>query len=99
MVYAWPEQRVSIDGVTAHYGATLTADYLRVVRLDAGWREVLERWRIDHALLPAGSRLAAQLALEPGWRPWYCDAVAVVLTRAAVTPPPRSADCGAPPAP
>lgn len=96
MVFAWPEQRVFIDGVTAHYGAALTADYLRVVRLDAGWQEVLDRWRIDHALLPAGSRLAAQLALEPGWRPWYCDSVAVVLTRATAAPPPRSAGCGTP---
>jgi len=98
MVYAWPEQRVFIDGVTAHYGAALTADYLRVIGLDAGWREVLDRWRIDHALLPAGSRLAAQLALEPGWRPWYCDSVAVILTRAAMPPPPPASPTCARPA-
>ncbi|HEX7092023.1 MAG TPA: hypothetical protein VF192_18035 [Longimicrobiales bacterium] len=81
LVYAWPEQRVFIDGQTDHYGADLVRDYLRVAGLAPDWRAVLDRWRIEHVLVPARSRLRAQLAREPGWRIAYCDATAVLLTR------------------
>lgn len=98
LVYAWPEQRVFIDGQTDHYGADLVRDYQRVTGLEPDWRAVLDRWRIEHVLVPARSRLGAQLAREPGWRIAYCDATAVLLTRGPGPTLGRIGDCAPDPA-
>ncbi len=81
LLYAWPEQRVFIDGGTDHYGEELTRDYVRVIFLQPGWRELLDRYGITMAILPASSPLAAEIAREPGWRVWHRDPTAVVLLR------------------
>jgi len=77
---------------------TSLRDYLRVTRLAPDWRAVLDRWGIEHVLVPARSRLGAQLAREPGWRIAYCDATAVLLTRAASPTLGGIGDCAADPA-
>jgi hypothetical protein len=81
LLYAWPEQRVFIDGGTDHYGERLFNEYIRVANLEPGWRDILKRWNITLALLPPDTRLADELARDGGWRPWYCDSVSVLLQR------------------
>ncbi|MGH7517785.1 MAG: hypothetical protein ACREOC_09980 [Gemmatimonadales bacterium] len=108
LLYAWPEQRVFIDGGTDHYGETLFNQYIQIWNLDPGWRDVLDKWKIELVLVDPRSRLATELVREPdpGWRVWGCDSVAVLLERdgsaatgsrmaalAACTPPrPKRAD-------
>jgi len=87
LLYAWPEQRVFIDGGTDHYGEKLFNEYIRVANLEPGWRDILKRWNITSALLPPDTRLADELVRDAGWRPWYCDSVSVLLQR-----PPAVAD-------
>ncbi len=81
ILYAWPEQRVFIDGQTDFYGDSVTKEYAAMRRLEPGWRAKLAAWKIDLALLPTRYQLADALAHEPGWRPVYCDSTAVLFVR------------------
>ncbi len=81
ILYAWPEQRVFIDGQTDFYGDSITRQYSAILGVEPGWRRKLDAWRIDLALIQTVSPLADALAHEAGWRPVYCDSTAVLFQR------------------
>ena len=83
LLFAWPEQKVFIDGGTDHYGEGLMRQHLQMASLLPGWRDVLRRWDISLALLATNAPLAHELAREPGWRVRFCDPMAVMLERTA----------------
>ncbi|HYC31686.1 MAG TPA: hypothetical protein VEB59_05315 [Gemmatimonadales bacterium] len=80
LVYAWPEQRVFVDGGTDFYGWEITSDYLETSGLAPGWRDTLRRWDITLLLMPPGAPISQELAHD-GWRVRYCDRTAVLLQR------------------
>jgi hypothetical protein len=84
ILFAWPPQRVFIDGGTDFYGSSVMRDYDRVSHLEPGWREILQRWRVNAVLTDSHSKLARELARTPGWTVWYCDSVAVIARRDSV---------------
>jgi len=84
MLYAWPEQKVFIDGGTDHYGDEILREYLEIWTLRPGWRARFRHWEFQHALVPTKSALAAELVAEPGWGVWWCDPRAVLLSRDAL---------------
>jgi hypothetical protein len=90
LVYAWPEQKIFIDGGTDFFGEDLFREYGEVKRLVPGWREILNKWDISLMLLRRESTLAHELTREGRWTLWYCDSLAVLLRRSdrltAVTP-------------
>jgi len=79
--YAWPEQRIFIDGGTDFFGEDLFREYSKIKRLVPGWRGLLEKWDISLMLLNRQSSLAHELARDGRWGLWYCDSLAVVLKR------------------
>ncbi|MBX6363877.1 MAG: hypothetical protein IRZ00_08420 [Gemmatimonadetes bacterium] len=79
--YAWPEERVFIDGATNFYGVDVVRDYMRIAGLHGGWHETLDRYGIDVVLVPADSRLARALGRDASWSLAYDDATAVLLVR------------------
>ena len=79
LIYAWPEQRVFIDG--GSYDERMVSAYAQILFRTPGWRDALRRWDISLVLVPAGSALAAELSHEPGWEVWHRDAVAMLLRR------------------
>ncbi len=81
ILYAWPEQRVFIDGQTDFYGDSITREYSAILGVEPGWRRKLDAWRIDLALIQTVSPLADALAHEAGWHPVYCDSTAVLFQR------------------
>jgi hypothetical protein len=83
LLYAWPEQRVFIDGGTDHYGEEVFLEYLRVWHLDPGWDEVLRKREVSLTLVPPQSRLAHELVRDRRWTIWYCDSTAALLRRPA----------------
>lgn len=104
ILFAWPEQRVFIDGGTDFYGSSVMRDYAAVASLDPGWREVLERNNVRSVLTRSDSRLARELVRTPGWSLWYCDSVAALVQRdpnpASIEPAVREQQlvaCAAPP--
>lgn len=87
LLYAWPEQRVFIDGGTDFYGPALMAEHMNIVAMQPGWRESLSRWEISRVLMPTGSAMLYELARGGGWRVGYCDPTATVLDRDTTVPP------------
>jgi hypothetical protein len=83
VLYAWPEQRVFIDGQTDFYGDSIFRAYNEIHKLSPDWRARLATWRIDVALLDPDTPLGAALAREPDWHAIYRDSTAVLYSRAA----------------
>jgi hypothetical protein len=79
VLYAWPEQKIFIDGGTDFFGEELFREYATIKRLVPGWRNLVRKWDLSLMLLRRESSLAHELAREPSWQVWYCDSLAVVL--------------------
>lgn len=77
----WPENLVFIDGQTDFYGEELTRDYEKVITLQPGWEEILERHAVSWVLMPANSQLASYLEGNPDWMTLYRDGTASLLAR------------------
>lgn len=76
----YPDYRVFIDGQTDFYGEEFTRQYEAVLTLSPGWEDILARYSVDWAILPAGEPLAGALR-NAGWQPVYNDPAAVILQR------------------
>ena len=83
LLYAWPEQKVFIDGGTDFYGSELFRTFLAIRDMDPGWRDSLDAYGIRHALLSVENPLAHEMVREPEWGLRTCDATGVLLTRGA----------------
>ena len=91
LVYAWPEQKVFIDGGADFYGGALMQDY-GIIRADLpGWRELMKRWDLSVMVVRPAAPVAGDITFDGSWSYWYCDSTAVVLIRtdrlAAARPP------------
>jgi hypothetical protein len=83
LLYAWPEQRVFIDGGTDFYGSELFRTFLAIRDMDPGWRDSLDAYGIRHALLSVQNPLAHEMVRDPEWGLRTCDATGALLTRGA----------------
>lgn len=81
LLYAWPEQRIFIDGMTCFLGSDIMRSYMKIHSLDPGWRDEMDRWGMTVALVRPGDRLAAALLEGGTWRKRYEDSVAMILER------------------
>jgi hypothetical protein len=78
----YPDRKVVVDDRHDLYGSDRIRQYLTLTQAEPGWRDVLEKWQIRTALLPAGSTLANLLReLPQDWSVAYEDKVAVVFER------------------
>lgn len=65
---ALPGYHVFVDSRSDAYSRTLLHDYATLIGLGPGWHDLLRRYAIRWALLPASSPLAQVLDLTHGWR-------------------------------
>ncbi len=86
LVYAWPEQRIFIDGMTDFLGNDVLRSYIQIERLDTGWEEELERWGVNVVIMPPKARLVSALRSHGGWLTWYEDETAAILVQDRVRP-------------
>jgi hypothetical protein len=77
----YPEQRVFFDGRSDFFGPGIGDDYCKLMAGEKSWRQLLERYQFDLALLPHAWALSTALDREPGWRKVYEDPVAVLFAR------------------
>ncbi len=77
----YPEYRVFVDGRADLYGDDLLGQFKTAVRLQTGWRDVLDRWQIDTVLVPPSSALAQALLVDPNWHAAFSDPKAILLLR------------------
>ncbi len=68
LIHQWyPRRRVFIDGRVDMYGPTIARDYLRVVLVRPGWREVLDRYGVRTILIEKDSPLSMLLLASGEW--------------------------------
>jgi hypothetical protein len=77
----YPQQRVFFDGRSDFYGPKLGVDYRALGQAAFNWRELLDRYAFQAALLPLSWPLSTVLGREPGWREVYRDKLAVLCVR------------------
>jgi hypothetical protein len=63
-----PTQKVFFDGRSDFYGEELTRQYCRIMEANHDWKQLLDRFAFNVALLRPKSPLAAVLKLTPSWR-------------------------------
>ncbi len=86
ILWAWPEQRVFIDGQTDFYGSELFSEHQTVMLADPGWQRILEDAGVSLILVPAGWRLVDAALATGRWRVWYRDGTAALLLRSDAAP-------------
>jgi hypothetical protein len=79
----YPRQRVFFDGRSDFFGPAIGSDYRKLLSGETPWRQLLDRYRFELALLPHDWALSTALESEPGWRKVYQDSVAVLYARDA----------------
>jgi hypothetical protein len=77
----YPEYRVFVDGRADLYGDDLLREFTTVVRLHAGWHDILDHWKIEAILVPPSSAVAQALLLDPDWHVEFSDSKATLLRR------------------
>ncbi len=73
-------RRVYFDGRSDYYGAEFMKEYVKLIEVRPGYREILAKYSFTHALLPVRYSLVEALTTQ-GWRERYRDEVSVVLER------------------
>ncbi len=84
LMWALPQGPVFVDGRTDIYNDAFLRDYLQVMFVRSGWRQVLDRYQVGWALTERDSFLATMLATQPDWRLAYSDDQAVIYARRQV---------------
>jgi hypothetical protein len=90
----YPQQRVFFDGRSDFFGPAIGADYRKLQGGERPWRELLEHYQFELALLQRGWALSETLDREPGWKRVYEDQVAVLFTRQREAPAVKQAEAG-----
>ena len=77
LLWALPEYPVFVDGRTDLYNDQIIGEWLKAVRAEDGWQQVLERWEIRLILLEPATPLVSKLN-SYGWQLLYQDEISVV---------------------
>jgi len=82
LIYAaWPKYKVFFDGRSDMYGEKWGMQYLKVVRLQPGWEQVLEKNRMTWVFCHAASPLSAILLENKDWQLIYADKLAHIFVK------------------
>lgn len=79
IIYAEPGRQVFFDCRNDLYGSQFVDAYQTVMTVVPGWQEVLRRYQLTVALVPAKSPISAALATSANWRQSYGDTIAAVF--------------------
>jgi hypothetical protein len=85
VLYAWPGQKVFIDGGTDFFGEEVFREYVRIKQMSPEWRDLLVNREISWMLLERERPLTYELARDGNWVLWYCDSLAVMFRRSDKT--------------
>jgi hypothetical protein len=77
----WPSLRVFDDGRTDFYGPDFVNEGLRAWDAQPDWSRVLDRYKVNAALLPVDSSLASVMRERDDWKPVYQDGVAALFVK------------------
>jgi hypothetical protein len=82
LIWTLPKVPVFIDGrAEVYYRRHVFDDYVRMHRMQAGWEDVLGKYRIRTILCERWMGIAQVLLRDPDWKPIYEDQQAIILQR------------------
>jgi hypothetical protein len=81
ILYAWPEQRIFIDGMANFFGGALMEEYVTIQLGLQGWDMALRERGVDMLMLRPEVPLVSSARESPDWDVWSEDSVAVVFLR------------------
>lgn len=84
LLWQLPGEKIFIDGRMPAWRIghrRIFQDYVELNREESPALEVLDRYRVDWAVIQKGSALAQALEGRPGWRTLYGDAKVLILRR------------------
>jgi hypothetical protein len=83
----WPELRVLMDDRTPVYGDRFILDqYMKVLRAEPGWSDVLDQSDIRAAIVNPHRPVATVLEVSPDWETAHRDELTEIFLRAGQTP-------------
>lgn len=74
---------VFIDDWTDFYPVPFLEEYVSILMGQAGWQELLDRYKIQYVLIPRSSLLGQALLQSPGWRREFQDEAGELYVRQA----------------
>lgn len=77
----WPQQRVFMDGRSDMYGDAIFDDYQTMISGFAGWKALMNKYKIDYMLINDSAPLRRVLRDDPMFRPVYDDGKFAILVR------------------
>lgn len=81
LIWTMPSNPVYIDGRIDMYGDEFVKEYLYITLGYIDWREPLDRYGVQIAIVTPKSVLATGMRNAPNWQQVYADELAVVFTR------------------
>lgn len=76
-----PATKVFVDDRHDLYGTAFLKNYVKVIDVSPGWRQVLDQAQLHWVLIQQGSSLAGILAQTSGWKNVYSDHTAQLFQR------------------
>jgi hypothetical protein len=77
----YPREKVVVDDRHDFYGEEFLQSYLKMIHLEPGWKDFVNRYQPNCMIVPKDSALANILAETTGWQPIYSDDVARAFVR------------------
>jgi hypothetical protein len=77
----YPRIRIFIDGRSDLFGATFGKEYLQIAQGGYEWESLLDRYRIDVAIVPVEWPLGELLKRSPRWRVVKDDGLGILFER------------------
>ena len=75
----YPRQKVFIDGRSDLYGEEIGNDYVTILEARPGWREAMDRYKVNMVLVPPETPLIELLSFNPAWHVLHRDKQSVLL--------------------
>jgi len=79
--WLYPNYKVFMDGRSDMYGESILKEYSKVIDIEAGWKDVLDKYDINYIFYYTNSVLVRHLLTDEGWRRIYVDNVASIFLR------------------
>jgi len=77
----YPQYKVFVDGRSDMYGTPIMKEYMKVVAIDRGWKDILSKYDINYIFFYTDSVLVRHLLTDTAWRCIYSDNVASIFLR------------------
>jgi hypothetical protein len=77
----WPRHLVFIDSQSDFYGEDLMREYDQIMSANGGWKNLLDKYQVEWAIVQPGMPLVSSLQSELHWEIVYHDNTTTILRK------------------